>query len=36
MSEFIAFCIGFIVGGLVGIMCMAFMIASNRSRGGEE
>ena len=36
MSEFIALCIGFIVGGLFGVLCMALVVASQRSRGGED
>ena len=36
MSEFIAFCIGFIVGGLFGVLFMALVVGAKMSRGGEE
>lgn len=36
MAEFIAFLVGFIVGGLFGVLIMAIVVGAKRSRGGEE
>ena len=36
MGEFIAFCIGFIVGGLFGVLIMTIVVGAKMSRGGEE
>lgn len=33
MSEFIAFCIGFIVGGMFGVLTMAIVAGAKKSRG---
>lgn len=35
MSEFIAFCIGFIVGGLFGVLIMAVVVGAKMSRDWE-
>ena len=36
MSEFIAFCAGIVVGGVLGVIIMGLVIGSKISRGGEE
>ena len=33
MSAFFAFIIGFIMGGLFGVLCMALYIVSKKERG---
>lgn len=36
MGQVIAFFIGFILGGLFGVLIMAIVVGAKRSRGGEE
>ena len=36
MGVFIAFCVGYIIGGIFGVLCMALIIGSKRGRGNDE
>lgn len=33
MGEFVAFCIGMFVGGVLGVIIMAFVVGAKNSRG---
>lgn len=33
MGVFIAFCVGFIVGGVLGVLIMAIVVGAKKSRG---
>lgn len=35
MSEFIAFCIGFIIGGIFGVIIMVIVVGAKMSREWE-
>ena len=35
MGEFIAFCIGFIIGGMFGVLVMAFVVGGKMSKERE-
>ena len=36
MSAFVAFVIGYIVGGLFGVLVMSILIGARIDRGGED
>lgn len=35
MGEFIAFIIGFFLGGIIGVLTMTFLVGAKRSRGED-
>lgn len=36
MGQVVAFFIGFMLGGILGVLIMAIVVGAKRSRGGEE
>jgi hypothetical protein len=36
MGQAIAFFIGFMLGGILGVIIMAIVVGAKQSRGGEE